>query len=426
MKSLAEADPVAILIVDDRPENLLSMEALLCDEGIDVVKAGSGREALGLSLRQEFALILLDVQMPEMDGFETAELMRGNPKTRGVPIIFVTAGEKSSVSMFKGYETGAVDYIYKPIDPIVLRGKVQIFSELYRNRRAIERHEQFLEQQVAERTRELSQALEMAKASNRAKSEFLANTSHEIRTPLTAIQSAVDLMHADFLSDEQKFCLETISNAANNLLILFDNILNLSEIEANRLEIDKRCFALRNCMEEVVATQIGRIREKNLGFTFEVDAQVPEQVYSDPLKLKQIVFNLLANAIKFTREGEISLLVAAVTPENEPLALQLQVRDTGIGIETDALARIFEPFEQGDGSMTRRFGGSGLGLAICQRLTNRMGGKIRVESTVGSGSTFTVTLPMGLGAEPVVIPPSTCKTPAPCRAVPGSDCSPRW
>ncbi|NJC88783.1 MAG: response regulator [Desulfuromonas sp.] len=397
MTETAMNDPVSILIVDDRPENLLSLEALLRDESIAVIKAGSGREALRLTLKHELALVLLDVQMPDMDGFETAELMRGNPKTKGVPIIFVTAGEKSVHSMFKGYESGAVDYIYKPVDPVILCSKVRIFSELYSQRRAIERHEQQLEKLVEERTRELRQALRRAEASSKAKSEFLANTSHEIRTPMTAIQGAIDLLSADHLTDEQRQYFDMISTAANNLLILIDNILDLSEIEAGRVAIDNRRFSLRSCLEEVIATQIGRIREKQLDFLFEVNRQTPDSVCGDPLRLKQIVFNLLGNAIKFTQQGEVGLKVSSLSNGDASLLLQLQISDTGVGIGQEALTRIFEPFVQADSSMTRRFGGVGLGLSICQRLTSLMGGEIQVESTEGAGSTFTVTLPMTIG-----------------------------
>jgi signal transduction histidine kinase len=393
-------DPVSILIADDRPENLLSLEALLRDEST-IIKAGSGREALRLALKHDLALVLLDVQMPEMDGFETAELMRGHPKTKGVPIIFVTAGEKSSHSMFKGYESGAVDYIYKPIDPVVLRSKVRIFSELYRQRRTIERHEQFLEQQVTERTQELSRALKLAEASSKAKSEFLSNISHEIRTPMAAIQGAIDLLLGGYLSEDQQKYLDMISTAANNLLLMIDNILDLSEIEASRIAINNHDFSLRSCLEEIIAMQRDRMREKHLNFRFNVDEQVPDTVCGDPLRLKQIVFNLLGNAIKFTQQGEISLKVSAAAPQAGILDLQLQMSDTGVGISKEALTRIFQPFEQADSSMTRRFGGTGLGLSICQRLTNLMGGKIEVESVEGTGSTFTVTLPMEIAHEQI-------------------------
>ena len=394
MKDSAAHDPVAILIVDDRPENLLSMEALLQDDGISIFKAGSGREALGLTLRQEFALVLLDVQMPEMDGFETAELMRGNPKTRGLPVIFVTAGEKSTQSLFKGYESGAVDYIYKPIDPVILRSKVQVFSELYRQRRAIERHEQHLERQVAERTRELSAALELAEASSRAKSEFIANISHEIRTPMTAMQGAIDLLQLGTLDSEQQQYLEMINTAAGNLLVLIDNILAISEIETGRVTPAGQNFSLRACLNEVVTTQATRIRDKQLNVSVQLDEDVPNRLYGDPLRLKQIVLNLLGNAVKFTPRGEIIIRATALRPNIEPFTLQIAVADTGIGIPQAELARVFEPFVQADGSMTRRFGGTGLGLAICQRLTRLMGGEISVESTEGVGSTFSVSLPM--------------------------------
>lgn len=520
-------DPVSILVVDDRRENLLSLEALLRGEEIEVMTAASGREALGLSLKHDFALVLLDVQMPEMDGFETAELMRGNPKTRGVPIMFVTAGEKSNGNLFKGYESGAVDYIYKPVDPVILCGKVRVFSELYRQKRALERQEQSLERQVAERTRDLRnseeryrrlldsvssyvysvfcregvpvhtehgqgceavsgyspeefaadsglwlqlvpaedrpqveaftqrilcektnltlehrirhrdgtlrwiqntlvprldacgqllsydgvisdisrrrqaeerlcRALELASASSRAKSEFLANMSHEIRTPMTGIMGAIDLLHHYPLGSEQQEFLDIISTSATTLLTLLDDILDLSKIEAGKTSIVCKKFSLRTCLNEVIASQLPRIREKELRFTLKIQPDVPEIVCGDALRIKQIVLNLLGNAIKFTSAGEIALIVDAMPESQERFNVRISISDTGIGIKQDALERIFLPFEQADGSMTRRYGGSGLGLSICQRLTNLMGGEIAVESEERRGSTFTVTLPLGM------------------------------
>ncbi|TLM65655.1 MAG: response regulator [Deltaproteobacteria bacterium] len=389
-------DRVSILIVDDRQENLLAMESLLGEESLEVVTAQSGAEALRLALRRDYALVLLDVQMPGMDGFETAELMRGHPKTKGVPIIFITAGEKSAGSVFKGYEAGAVDYIYKPIDPVILRSKVRVFSELYRQRRAIERHEQLLEQQVAERTRELREALILAEAAGKAKDEFLANTGHEIRTPLTAILGAIDLLSTGDLTAAQRQYFDMISGAADNLLILIDNLLELAEIEAGRFSSGCLRFSLRACLETATASQLGRIREKCLGFRVTIDDTVPDRLCGDRPRLERIVLNLLANAVKFTHRGEIALTVSATPRSDGRLDLHVQVSDTGVGIDRDALARIFKPFEQADGSATRRFGGAGLGLAVCRRLTELMGGEIRVESTAGAGSTFTVTLPVAI------------------------------
>lgn len=525
------SDPVSILIADDRPENLLALEELLREEEIEVVRAASGREALGLSLKHEFALVLLDVQMPDMDGFETAELMRGNPKTRSLPIIFVTAGEKSSSNLFKGYESGAVDYIYKPIDPIILRSKVRVFSELYRQRRAIQRQEQSLERLVEERTRdlgysedryrrllesvssyvytvfcqdevpvrtehgrgceavsgytpedyatdswlwlrlvpeadrplveafnrrllaekctltiehrllhrdgslrwiqntlvprlstegillsydgvisditqrrkaeeELCQALELASAASKTKNEFLANMSHEIRTPMTGIMGAIDLLRDDSLADEQKQYLDIINVSTNNLLRLIDDILDLSKIEVGKVAIDNRNFSVRTCLEEVITIQKGRIDDKGLRFSLNIAPEVPQTVCGDPLRLKQIILNLLGNAIKFTQRGAIDLGVAVAQKNNEFVTLQFRVSDTGIGINKEALDRIFQPFEQADSSATRRFGGSGLGLSICQRLTDLMGGGIQVESTEGAGSSFIVSLPMAIADTP--------------------------
>ena len=168
----------------------------------------------------------------------------------------------------------------------------------------------------------------------------------------------------------------------------------ISEIEAGRVALASQNFSLRACLNEVVATQTARIHEKQLAISIEFDDAVPNRLCGDPLRLKQIVLNLLGNAVKFTPRGEITVRVTSPNPDAEPLTLRLAVIDTGIGIPQAELGRVFEPFVQADGSMTRRFGGTGLGLAICQRLTSLMGGEISVESTEGAGSTFSVSLPM--------------------------------
>ncbi|MDT8441666.1 MAG: response regulator [Desulfuromonadales bacterium] len=386
-------DAVTILIVDDRPENLLSMESLLQNKQCRVCKAASGQEALARCLHHDFALVLLDVQMPEMDGFETATLMRGHPKTRRLPIIFVTAGEKSPASLFKGYEAGAVDYIYKPIDPQILVSKVEVFCELYRQRRAIERHEQRLAEQVAERTRELRQALTLAEAASKVKSEFLGNVSHEIRTPVTTIQSAIELLHGTRLDAEQQQFFAMIETSAGNLLGLIENLLDLAELETDRLTIEQREFSPRDCLETVMTARLGQMRTKQLALRKQVDAAIPDRLHGDPARFRQIAAILLDNAIKFTASGFIALTLTLVDQAAEQVVLRLQVEDSGIGIDTETCKRLFLPFEQGDGSMTRRFGGAGLGLAICQRLVRLLGGEIDVTSQPGAGSLFSVRLP---------------------------------
>ncbi len=190
-----EPEKIPVLLVDDRPENLIALEGLLDDRGLDIFKASSGNEALGLSLKHDFAIVLMDVRMPDMDGFETAELMRSNPKTSGLPIIFVTAAMNDIEHQFKGYQAGAFDYLLKPIEPTVLRSKIRVFCDLYQQRRKIEAHEQQLESLVSERTAELNKAVESLRESGRRFRELLASVTSYMYTVVVDCGRAVSTTH---------------------------------------------------------------------------------------------------------------------------------------------------------------------------------------------------------------------------------------
>ncbi len=245
---------------------------------------------------------------------------------------------------------------------------------------------------------ELRQARDAAERAARAKSEFLSNTSHEIRTPLNGIVGMVQILEHTQLTDEQKECLHTIETSSNNLLSLINNILDLSKIEAGKIELEQVDFSLRDCLGEVVAIQSSLVWNKGLSLRIEIPDDVPDNLNGDQLRLKQILLNLLGNAVKFTNQGGVCTTVAVAKRRNDIVFLKISVTDSGIGIGAEAIEKIFDPFTQADASTTRRYGGTGLGLSICARFAELMGGRILAESTVGKGSAFSLEVPFAVNA----------------------------
>jgi len=368
-----EGAPQNVLLVDDRPENLLALQAILQDLGHHLITARSGTEALRRVLEQDFAVILLDVEMPEMDGFETARLIRGRKRSQHTPILFLTAHRPSDHHVSTGYSVGAVDFVFKPLDPEILRAKVRIFLQL------------------AQQAQELRAAKQVAEAATRAKSEFLANMSHEIRTPMNAIIGMAELLGETSLTREQQEYVHTFKRAGENLLALINDILDLSKVEAGRLELETVEFNLIEVVERTLEVMALRAHAKGLELVGQISVHVPSVVVGDPHRLRQVLLNLVGNAIKFTDKGEVVVRVQRAPDELSgaaPGALLFSVQDTGIGIPADRLASVFEEFTQADTSTSRNYGGTGLGLTISRRLVELMDGRIWAESDLGVGSTF--------------------------------------
>jgi signal transduction histidine kinase len=421
---------VDILLVDDHEENLLALESILVDPSYNLVRAQSGRAALREVLRHDFALILLDVAMPDLDGYETARLIRARDRSRDTPIIFLTANYRSDDHVFQGYSAGAVDYLFKPFSPEILQSKVAVFVELFLKREALKRQRQALlhahqelEDRVRARTRELAEANHLlreevderkrieaerlvlleseqraradAEAVNRLKDEFLATLSHELRTPLNAILGWSFLLTSGKRDNAMmERAINVIRNNAMAQSQLIEDILDVSRIIGGKLRLKLG----RVHMREVIEAALDSVSLAAQAKALTIDRQIGDidPIVGDHDRLQQIVWNLLSNAVKFTpREGRVVVRLQRRGDE-----VLLAVEDTGIGIPKHFLPFVFDRFSQADAGATRRHGGLGLGMAIVRYLVELHGGTVKAESPGENlGTTFTIVLPVSLELE---------------------------
>jgi two-component system, sensor histidine kinase len=272
----------------------------------------------------------------------------------------------------------------------------RMIHELAASHEEIRKHQDLLEERIRQRTEDLQKATRTAVAASQAKSEFLANISHELRTPMNGLLGMLDVVLDSRLDREQKEQLEVAQRSAYSLLALLNDILDLSKIEAGKMMLEKIPYDLRTVLEDCVMSFQARAQQKKITLVFEADESAPNKVMGDPLRVRQIAANLLSNAVKFTDEGGVSLRVSAVRVDAGKVQVKIEVRDSGMGIESSKLPAIFEKFTQADGSITRKYGGTGLGLAITKRLVEMQHGQVWVESETGKGSTFTITWPCEL------------------------------
>ncbi len=516
---------VDVLIVDDRMDGLLALQAVLDMPNVNLVKAQSGPEALSLLNNYEFAVILLDVQMPGMDGFETAQNIRQHPKNRQTPIIFVTAINKDDQYIYRGYEAGAVDYIFKPFEPSIVRAKVNVFVDLFIKSKQLEEQAELiresetrerylrlaeLEVENLRRYRSLADAIphiiwrakadgtfdyfnkgwtdytgltieqslgsgwqsvaveedlreflktwmaamsdgrsfetecrlinkkgearwfwvravsetnftgqvvawigtctdihdrkevelklieaeQQASAASVSKTNFLANMSHEIRTPMNAILGFTELMlDEEQTAEERNKWIHTVQRNGDQLLKIIDEILDISKVESGRLQIEKVDVDVEGVLEDIRSLLRLQALDKALDFRIDLDSSIPKMITSDPTRLRQILLNLIGNAIKFTTQGHVHVDVAWSARGELDLhgKMKFYISDSGVGINPAHANHLFQPFMQEDSATTRNFGGTGLGLALSRQLARAMGGDVTLVSSVpGQGSTFLV------------------------------------
>lgn len=375
-----------ILVVDDQPEMVALVMATLKNDAYTIKVAINGHLALRIAESGGIHLILLDVMMPELSGYDVCRQLKENPKTRDIPVIFLTA-QQDVDDEAEGFSLGAVDYIRKPPHPQLLRARVNTQLEL-------KQHRDHLERQVQERTQALERAKKQLESANQAKADFLAVISHEMRTPLNHVIGFSDCLLANArLAEEDQTYVQLIRDSGKRLLSNILDIIDFVRLDPTTFTLQNRQFDLVHVIQEVLRVLHQEAEQKGLTLLFEPHPALPSLVAGDPRRLGQVLRHLVGNGIKFTKRGHVTLRLSA-TPLSEPNRAQFQflIQDTGCGIPPDKLSSIFEHFTQAEAPLTRRHDGFGLGLAICHKLVRLMSGKLEVVRSDPTGTEMALTV----------------------------------
>jgi signal transduction histidine kinase len=402
---MAQDPEIKILLVDDNENNLMSMEIVLENENYTFFKATSGREALRILLKEEeFSLILLDVKMPIMDGYETAEHIYGRDKLKHTPIIFITAHDYEEEAMFKGYQTGAVDFIRKPFKPEILRLKVGVFAELFKKNKLLRQQEerlqiinndlkllnQGLEQRVAERTLELENLNHELKALNLSKDKFLSVISHDLRNPLTSLLiSSKNLKeNAETISQKElKMFAGIIHRTSNKILQQLNELVDWAKKQREKTNFNPEKLLLAKSINDSLDLLKGNAIQKSIKFENLIDDDI--YVQADLLMLRSILQNIVTNAIKFSPEGA----VVKVYAESADTMVEICVQDFGIGMDEETRRQLIEDQINISMAGTNQEQGTGLGILLVKDFVLQHGGTISVDTELGKGTCFRFTIP---------------------------------
>ncbi|MGF6317365.1 hybrid sensor histidine kinase/response regulator [Pseudomonas frederiksbergensis] len=385
-----------LLIVDDLPENLLALDALIRREDRIVYKALSADEALSLLLQHEFAMAILDVQMPGMNGFELAELMRGTEKTKNIPIVFVSAAGRELNYAFKGYESGAVDFLHKPLDVHAVKSKVNVFVDLYRQSKAMKHQVEALEQSRREQEallKQLQNTQNELEQAVRMRDDFMSIVAHEVRTPLNGLilETQLRKMHlarnntAAFTLDKMHAMVDRDERQIKSLIRLIEDMLDVSRIRTGKLSIRPSRFDLVQLVNNLLQNFTPQVEAAESSVT--LTAEQPVVGHWDEFRIEQVISNLLTNALRYGAKSLIDVRVY-----NQDGQAWVEVQDRGIGISEENQQRIFQQFERVSAKAV--VAGLGLGLFISEQIVAAHGGSITVESRIGEGALFRVCLPL--------------------------------
>ena len=366
-----------ILLVDDTPENLISLKNVLEKHGFEVDTANSGEEALKKVLKTSYVLIILDVQMPEMDGFEVAEIISGYSKAKETAIIFLSAANTEFRFIAKGYSSGGLDYITKPVDINILLLKIKTFYRIYEQSRKLS------EIQTA-----LLQEIEIRTEAERKKDEFISIASHELKTPLTSVKGYIQLLERGLVKGDIDLVKSHLSKAQvqlEKLNGLIADLLDISKIESGKLKFNKQYFDLNQLLEGIIEV----IHQTHPDFKIIKNGVVSEKIFGDEMRIEQVIVNFLTNAIKYSPGTH----QATLNVELKNGQLYLGVKDNGIGMQPEQVNRVFEKFYRVE-ETSHRFQGLGIGLYISAEIIKRHGGQINVKSVYGEGSEFYFTMPI--------------------------------
>jgi len=376
-----------IIAVDDNPENLTLLKNTLKDIYM-VYPVPSAAEMFELLEHVQPELIMLDVEMQDMNGYEAARKLKENNKHNEIPIIFLTSMNDPK-SEIEGLTLGAVDYIHKPIVIPLLLQRLKMHLSFQDHQREIKDMLELKSKEVILREAAEQEAL----SASQAKSDFLSHMSHEIRSPLNAVIGMMNIGYEKEDIEEVKVYLVRAKNAANHVLNVINDILDMSKIEANKLELSFNDFDFKKMISKIVDVTGIRAQEKHQQITVNMEPDIPSFINCDELRLTQVITNLMTNSIKFTPEnGKITLSVQKLDEKDGEITMQIEVADNGIGISPEQQTRLFKAYSQADGGTTRKFGGTGLGLAISKRIVELMQGSIWIESELDKGAKFIFTI----------------------------------